>query len=250
MRRVDEGASLRIGRDPSNDLPLHDPRVSRFHCQVGWRPGAPWPYVSDLHSANGTLVDGEEVDERELHGGETLEVGPFQLHVEVRRAGDPSALVDDDDLIDLDAHELPGPSGLVPPGGLRALLWELDADRRTGTLVLDAGARQARLAYGHGRIVAAYLDEGTRRRRGVEAVRGTLEAGFAGGRYRFERSLEPGDDATILGGTRVGLPLASILIGDSTQALRRDTVPPEPTTPPDAGTTVVATDDEGAAPSP
>lgn len=55
-------------------------------------------------------------------------------------------------------------------------------------------------------------------------MRGALEHGFGGGRYRFERSLEPSDDATIIGATRVGLPLASILATEVTHANER---PPE-----------------------
>ena len=51
---------IQIGRDPSNDVVLPSPNVSRFHAQVV-RVGQRYR-VEDLRSSNGVFVNGERVD--------------------------------------------------------------------------------------------------------------------------------------------------------------------------------------------
>jgi pSer/pThr/pTyr-binding forkhead associated (FHA) protein len=55
-----EKTLLQIGRDPSNDVVLASPNVSRFHAQVE-RVGQRYR-VEDLRSSNGTFVNGERID--------------------------------------------------------------------------------------------------------------------------------------------------------------------------------------------
>lgn len=70
--------TLRIGRGGDNDLILGmDARVSRRHCQLYEQEGR-W-YVVDASSVNGTRVDGEQVLERQLFGGELLTLGDTRL---------------------------------------------------------------------------------------------------------------------------------------------------------------------------
>jgi len=73
-----------VGRDPTNALHLDDPRVSRFHaCLIATEEGC---LPTDLGSANGTRVNGEELEprvERRLAAGDRLEVGPFVLHCRI-----------------------------------------------------------------------------------------------------------------------------------------------------------------------
>lgn len=65
---------LIVGRAPDSDVPLDDEGVSRRHalliCTADGRVT-----VEDLGSTNGSLVDGEFADVRELHGGERLQFG-------------------------------------------------------------------------------------------------------------------------------------------------------------------------------
>jgi len=49
-----------IGREPTNDIPLSDKRVSRHHA-VLWAEEGQWR-VRDVGSANGTFMDQERVD--------------------------------------------------------------------------------------------------------------------------------------------------------------------------------------------
>lgn len=64
---------LTIGRDFYNSLSLQDPDVSRTHAILFEHDGR--ATVKDLHSANGVLVNGEKVAERELADGDELVMG-------------------------------------------------------------------------------------------------------------------------------------------------------------------------------
>lgn len=48
-----------VGRDPSNDIVLDDPAVSRFHAVIEWEHSCFW--VRDLASRNGTTMNGMTV---------------------------------------------------------------------------------------------------------------------------------------------------------------------------------------------
>jgi ABC transport system ATP-binding/permease protein len=69
---------LTFGRDPSNDVVLDMPNVSRFHAQVE-RVGRRYA-VTDLRSANGTFVNDERVDDKVwLKPQDTLRIGAYRL---------------------------------------------------------------------------------------------------------------------------------------------------------------------------
>ncbi|MCZ1009659.1 FHA domain-containing protein [Streptomyces lydicus] len=70
------GGQIRIGRSADADVPLDDPDVSRLHCAVTVEPDGA-VYVADLHSTNGTVVDGTDLGERPapLRPGALLRIG-------------------------------------------------------------------------------------------------------------------------------------------------------------------------------
>jgi ABC-type multidrug transport system ATPase subunit len=72
------GERLTIGRDPSNDIVLDAPTISRLHAQV-LVEGEGRAVLSDLGSRNGTRVDGIIVAKAELTTGSEVGVGPFRL---------------------------------------------------------------------------------------------------------------------------------------------------------------------------
>lgn len=77
---VGRGA-LRIGRAPDNTIVVADARASRRHAAVV--RGAGGYLVRDLHSSNGTFVNGARVEESApLRHGDTLEVGGAVLRFE------------------------------------------------------------------------------------------------------------------------------------------------------------------------
>ncbi len=51
--------SIKIGRDPSNDLVINDPKVSRNHARLDLQAGR--TCLTDLESAHGTYLDGQPV---------------------------------------------------------------------------------------------------------------------------------------------------------------------------------------------
>ena len=78
-----------VGRHPALcDRVIADPSVSRRHMRIGMAEGR--PYVEDLNSLNGTLLDGTEVPQFEpvpFAAGQELTLGRVVL--EVTRSGAP-----------------------------------------------------------------------------------------------------------------------------------------------------------------
>jgi ABC transport system ATP-binding/permease protein len=76
--RLGAQPQITIGRDPSNNLVLSSPLVSRFHARVE-QAGGRWKLV-DLRSANGTFVNQQRVaGETALSPGDTIHIGPHRL---------------------------------------------------------------------------------------------------------------------------------------------------------------------------
>ena len=79
---VGEGG-VRLGRSSSNDIPIPDERLSRNHCLFEVS-GEADIRVTDLASANGTLVNGEPLGDSPvtLRPGDLIEVGSTVIRVE------------------------------------------------------------------------------------------------------------------------------------------------------------------------
>lgn len=72
------GRRVLVGRAPSADLRLDDPRVSRLHARIEIRDDG--VYVEDLGSRNGTTIDGIDVTEpRRLEVDDEVTVGSAAL---------------------------------------------------------------------------------------------------------------------------------------------------------------------------
>jgi DNA-binding NtrC family response regulator len=74
-----DGDECRLGSHPSNDVPLNDRTVSRFHCRIV-RDGLVWRVV-DSSSRNGTRLDGVRIRDAELGASGTLIVGESVIRV-------------------------------------------------------------------------------------------------------------------------------------------------------------------------
>jgi hypothetical protein len=71
-----------IGRVVSNDICLEDPFVSRYHCVIRYEAGQ---YVlEDLHSTNGTFVNGERVNAYALAEGDLIRIGTSRFEVRLQ----------------------------------------------------------------------------------------------------------------------------------------------------------------------
>jgi len=71
--------STTVGRHPDSDIFLDDVTVSRHHCRFVAAPEA--LTVEDAGSTNGTYVNGDRVDERDLRPGDEVLIGRFHLIV-------------------------------------------------------------------------------------------------------------------------------------------------------------------------
>ncbi len=91
-----EEGELSIGREPSNQISLLDPLVSRRHCVV--RRDGPDVRLEDLDSRNSTFVNGVPVKERVLVHGDQVRVGNsiFVFHGSDDEATHTSSLRVDD----------------------------------------------------------------------------------------------------------------------------------------------------------
>jgi pSer/pThr/pTyr-binding forkhead associated (FHA) protein len=69
--------ALRLGRSPDNDVILRDPATSGHHARLERRGEEFW--VVDLGSTNGTFVNGESIQEKQLNHGDRLTIGQNSL---------------------------------------------------------------------------------------------------------------------------------------------------------------------------
>jgi signal transduction histidine kinase len=68
-----EEETLRVGRDSSNAIQLHDTEVSRHHAEL--RRSDQQFQLCDLNSSNGTFVNGKRVRQHVLESGDQVQLG-------------------------------------------------------------------------------------------------------------------------------------------------------------------------------
>jgi len=73
--------AVRLGRSPDNDVILRDPATSGHHARLERRGDTFW--LVDLGSTNGTFVNGESIQEKQLINGDRVTVGQNSLHFSV-----------------------------------------------------------------------------------------------------------------------------------------------------------------------
>jgi ABC-type multidrug transport system ATPase subunit/predicted component of type VI protein secretion system len=77
---VFERVVTRIGRDPDNDIVVAHPAVSNHHARIDHQEGR--SVLSDLHSTNGTFLNGRRVQEpTELQPGDQIQIGTTVITV-------------------------------------------------------------------------------------------------------------------------------------------------------------------------
>jgi transcriptional regulator with GAF, ATPase, and Fis domain/pSer/pThr/pTyr-binding forkhead associated (FHA) protein len=131
---------LTVGRDAGNRLVLEDPGVSRTHCRLFLQHGRPW--VEDVGSARGTLVNGQATERAALSPGDEVRVGPFRLRIEQVRAAAVTGSTAGAGSV---AASAPAGAGVDPPASSAAL-----APAPVATAAGRAGAADAGRARGRG----------------------------------------------------------------------------------------------------
>jgi len=79
--RIKPTAIAYLGRDVENDVVLDDPAASRRHAHIQFQDGA--YLLTDLGSANGTLVNDQRVSERKLVDGDRIVVGQDEIVISI-----------------------------------------------------------------------------------------------------------------------------------------------------------------------
>ncbi len=68
------GRTVKIGRDPTCQILLDDPHVSRLHAEITAR-GARDIVIRDAGSTNGVFVNGKKISEQQLNDGDKILIG-------------------------------------------------------------------------------------------------------------------------------------------------------------------------------
>lgn len=89
---LDSERPLSIGRDPSNDIPLRDPRISRHHARITFERG--FFVLHDLASANGTFVNGKRIQVAPLVNGAEIRMGSTIGRFSSESSGKPTTVPD------------------------------------------------------------------------------------------------------------------------------------------------------------
>src|SRR5216110_25086 len=100
----------RVGRNEQNDLPINDPTVSGFHCEIDFEHDT--VIVRDLGSTNGTFINSVPIRQAILEPGQTLRLGSVELFFPPDARTTTTTTV----------------SG-QPPGGARVRLAKADTDQ-------------------------------------------------------------------------------------------------------------------------
>ena len=123
---------VRIGRSSRNDISIADEAMSRFQCRFFIMAGDGL-WVSDLGSANGTMVNGEPVQEQRLHIQDEILAGDTRIRVindgaqgtaPASNGELPASLKPAEGPVDLGLRRGSGTHGPATPNALRRnLLW-------------------------------------------------------------------------------------------------------------------------------
>jgi hypothetical protein len=73
------GSVATVGRDPSSDLVLNDPKCSRRHAVI--ETGVDGITIRDSGSANGVFVNGKKSERSRLHDGDVIKLGDVVVTV-------------------------------------------------------------------------------------------------------------------------------------------------------------------------
>lgn len=74
-----------LGRSPDNDIVFENMVVSGHHCAFDLK-GVADVFVEDLHSTNGTYVDGKMITRQLLHDGDVIAIGKFRIQYQAAAA--------------------------------------------------------------------------------------------------------------------------------------------------------------------
>jgi len=83
---LESGSNYSIGRASESDIIFPVGQVSRQHARIEWMGNG--FALTDLGSHNGTFVNGEKIDRRDLNYGDQIKIGPYLLEFYTARPGE------------------------------------------------------------------------------------------------------------------------------------------------------------------
>ena len=181
-------SSVVIGRSRSCNLRLPSADASRRHAEI---VGVKGNYLlRDLRSTNGTFLNGERIQERQLKPGDRIQIGGdvitfCQVEAPIDRAA--PTIGEDQTLL----FERPG-LGQVFQGSLAeiptfAVLQILEMGRKTGLLLLESDQGPGKLWL----CAGAPIHAETKLQKGFDAAVAVVN--MASGRFTFEPQREPSE---------------------------------------------------------
>ncbi len=157
---LDPRKTCRIGRGQGSDVFVPDVDVSRCHADIRWERGG--FIISDLGSANGTLVNGERIVERTLLHGDEIRVGSVTLGFRVENASslDEICRARERHVRELNTAASYSPidggfAGAITDVPLAEVIQVLERARKTGRLVVCLDDSHGSMGLREGRVVGA-----------------------------------------------------------------------------------------------
>ncbi len=111
--KIEDGATIYVGRDKKNEYRIPSPQASKVHAKVENSGGS--LVVTDLESKNGTRVNGKEIGSHPLRHDDMIEIARCRLRVVIERPPRSTASQEDDEPL-FGGHK----SSAARPGLIRA----------------------------------------------------------------------------------------------------------------------------------
>jgi len=223
---LDPEKTCRIGRGQGSDVFVPDVGVSRCHADIRWE-GEVF-IITDLGSANGTLVNGEKISARALAHGDEIRVGSMTLgfRVEDASAMDESYRARERHVREVNTAASYSPvdggfAGAIAEVPLAEVVQVLERARKTGRLFVCFAESHGTLSLREGRVVsAAWYGPSAGELADDEAAYTML--GLADGVFEFVADAVP-DEA------RIDAPAQALILEAMRRADERDRAKPRET---------------------
>ncbi len=155
---IEVGQSLVAGRGKDADIVVSDQRASRQHAKFSNVAGT--LQVEDLNSKNGTYVNGEQVERRELFQGDVVEIRNLRIGIRPPASAESDFPMEHsgfgDSAVATMANALISPVGA---GKLMAMLEFVLIQKKQGCVVLRASWDTGRVFLSQGKIYHASLEK-------------------------------------------------------------------------------------------
>ena len=155
---TNDGKEIIIGRYRSCDLRLVHNSVSRRHASISVDNKK--LFIRDLHSSNGTYLNGKKLfDEKELAVDDSIQIGPFEIHLRDRPYDDEDDHNKATSTEYLTRSKTACLSGQLKKTPLPEILQSIEFNKKTGTLYLEAKNADGFFTFTQGKPISAVFGD-------------------------------------------------------------------------------------------